>query len=211
MNSNRLFTTLSSYLPWIIGSGAVVMIASNVITISLNAQYNPISEGISELVLYPYGWIVTIGITVVAVMHILLTVITLLSPASRCHRLVRFAGILFAIISLGFIIIIVFNTDSGKEIISLTGRIHVVTTVVISILFPIACALLTIALWHHRKSESLIIFSAIIAVVSLFIAWLVMPQNDFGNFGVYERLLALVNLSWLVMAGFRLPKLMSIC
>lgn len=187
------------------------MISSDGITINLNTQYKPIGETISELVLYPYGWMITIGITAVTIIFTLLTLITLSSPASRCHRLVQFAGILFAIIGLGFIIIMVFNTDPGKEIVSLAGGIHYFTFVIISFLFPISCALLSIALWHHRSSESLIIFSAIIAVVSIIIACLAMLQNDLGYLGVFERLLALVNLSWLVMAGFKLPRLLSVC
>ena len=211
MNSDRLFATLSFYMPWALAIGAIIMIASDVVAIGLNGQYNPIHETISELVLYPSGWIITIGITAVAVMHTLLAVTALSSPASRCHRLIRTAGILFAIMGFGYIIVMVFNTDPGEGITTLTGGIHVVTAATISILFPIACALLTIALWHHRKSENLIIFTAIIAAVSLFIAWQVMPQNDLVNLGAYERLLAFVNLSWLVAAGFRLPRLLGIC
>jgi hypothetical protein len=211
MNSDRLFATLSFYMPWALVIGAIVMIASDVIAIGLNGQYSPIHETISELVHYQPGWIITIGIAAVAIMHMLLAVIALSSPAARCHRLIRSAGILFAIMGVGFIIVMIFNTDLGEGIITLTGGIHVVTDATISILFPIACALLTIALWRHRKSENLILFTAIIAAASLFIAWQVMPQNDIDNLGAYERLLAFVNLSWIVAAGFRLPRLLGIC
>jgi len=211
MNSSGLFTTFTPYLPWVLGIGAMILFASDVISIILNPQYHPVDETISEIVHYPSGWIITIGMTAMVVMHTLLTAVLISSPASRCHRLVRFAGIIFAIVALGFVIIMVFRTDPGKEVITLGGGIHIGTAVGISILFPIACGSLAIALWHHRKSEILIIFSAIIAAVSLFVAWQAMPQNDVGYTGVYERLLVIINLSWLVMAGFRLPRLLSIC
>jgi hypothetical protein len=211
MRTNRYFLTFSSYLPWVLAIGAMIVIASDVIAIILNPDYNPSNETISDLVHYPYSWITTMGMTIISVMHMLLAVNALSSPASHCHRLIRFAGILLAVISLGFVVIMVFHTDPGEEIISLAGRIHVVIAATVSIIFPIACGSLTIALWHHRKSEILIIFSAIITIVSLFIAWQVMPQNETIYIGTYERLLALVNLSWFVMAGFRLPRLLGNC
>jgi hypothetical protein len=209
MNSSSLFHILSFYLRWIIIIGTILTVASDAITIYLNPQYNPISESISDLILYPHGWIIKIGISVMVVIHTLLAMTILSSPASRHHCAIKLAGIIFTIIGFGLITVIVFNTDPGKGIISLAGGIHIATAIIISFLFPIACGLLTIALWHHRKSESLIIFSAIVAVVSLVIAYLTMPHNDFGAFGVCERLLAFTNISWLVMAGFRLPRLLS--
>ena len=211
MSSKNLFTFLSTYTPAVFGVGAMIMIASDVITLNLNTDYNAIHETISELILYPYGWIITVGMIILFIIHIFLSAVIFSSPAARCHRLVKLAGVLFALIALGFIVIMLFKTDPGDEIITLSGGIHVVVAAAMYVLFPVACGSLTIALWRHRKSESLIVFSVIITAVSLLIAYLVMPQNETNYIGAYERLLTLVNLSWLVMAGFRLPRLLNIC
>ena len=67
METNRIFTTLSSYLPWIVLIGAIMMATSDIIAISLNTAYNPVSETISELILYPYGWLIAMSIAEVVI------------------------------------------------------------------------------------------------------------------------------------------------
>ena len=89
------------------------------------------------------------------------------------------------------------------------GNIHITAVITISILFPVACLPLAWAILKQPQSTAIVNYSVIMATISLGIAWQVLPFNDVRLVGFNERLLAGVNLAWIVFAAWRLPVILE--
>ena len=205
MTRRRLFETISSSLPFFCALAAATVIICDVIGVSLNPDYNPLKESISDLVLYPWGWLEQIGMAAAGLVQVLFMAFVLSSKASRTNSLLRLSGYVFAAMSVGFGIIILFNTDPGLGIQSLGGGIHVTTTIVLAILFPANCLLLSRMIGHHPDASVIEHFSIIMAAIGVLIGLQLLPLNPIRFIGISERLLAGVNLAWMVFAGSHLP------
>jgi hypothetical protein len=209
MTRRKLHKILSLILPYACAAGAAVVVICDVLAVSLNPEYNPLGESISDLVLFPWGWLEEIGMAAAGVAQGLIAAVILTSEAARTNRGLRLAGLMFAAISVGFSIIIVFNTDPGLAILTWGGGIHVTTVITLAVLFPLTCLLLGRALKNHPESSVIGHFSVIMGVIDLVIAWQVLPLNDVRLIGLSERLLSGVNLAWIVFAGSHLPTLVE--
>jgi len=209
MDRRALFKAFSEILPFACAGAAALVVICDVVAINLNPTYNPLRQSISDLVLYPWGWLEEVGMAASGLAQGLIAAAVLSSPAARLNPGLRLAGALFAAIAAGFVIIITFNTDPGLAIATVGGGIHVVTVITIAILFPIACLLLARTMRTHPESNAIEHFSIIMAVISLVVAWQVLPFNHIDLVGVSERLLAGVNLAWIVFAGSHIPELVG--
>jgi hypothetical protein len=184
---------------------AATVVIFDAIGVSVNPDYNPLKESISDLVLYPWGWLEHIGMAAAGLVQVLFAAFVLSSKASRTNYWLRFSGYVFAAMSVGFGIIIVFNTDPGLGIESLGGGIHVITTIVLAILFPANCLLLSRMIRHHPDASTIEHFSIMMAAIGVLIGFQLLPVNPIRFIGISERLLAGVNLAWMIFAGSHLP------
>ena len=209
MMRRRIYHTLSMILPFACAAAAITVIVCDVVAVSFNPQYNPLRESISDLVPFAWGWLEEVGMAAAGFAQVLLAAIILSSEASRTNPGLRLAGIMFAAIGLAFSIIITFNTDPGMAIVTVAGGIHVTTVIILAILFPANCLLLARAIRNQPDSSAMSHFSVIMAVIGLVVAWQVLPINQIRFVGLSERLLAGVNLAWIVFAGSHLPHLLE--
>ena len=205
MTRRRLFETISSSLPFFCALAAATVVICDAIGVSLNPDYNPLKESISDLVLYPWGWLEHIGMAAAGVVQALFAAFVLSSKASRTNLWLRVSGYVFAAMSVGFVIIIVFNTDPGLGIESPGGAVHVFTTMILAVLFPANCLLLSRMLGHHPDASTIEHFSIMMAAIGVLIGFQLLPVNPIRFIGISERLLAGVNLAWMVFAGSHLP------
>ena len=112
--------------------------------------------------------------------------------------------------AVGFAIITVFDTDPGLEIRTLYGGIHVVVAATNAFLLPIAGTLISLSLWRARKSEAIVYFSVVVAIIGAIIAFRLLPTLESYYIGALKRFFLLISLCWLIVAGFRLPVLEEI-
>ncbi|XUW99607.1 MAG: DUF998 domain-containing protein [Dehalogenimonas sp.] len=204
-----LHETISSSLPIICGLAAATVVICDAIGVSLNPGYNPLNESISDLVFYPWGWLEQLGMVAAGSTQIMFAAFILSSKSARTNHWVRISGLIFAMMSIGFGIITVFKTDPGLGIESLGGGIHVTTVIVLAALFPINCYLLSRAIGNNPDSATILHFSYLMAAIGGLIAFQLLPLNPIRFIGISERLLAGVNLAWIVFAGSHLPHLVD--
>ncbi|AKG53235.1 hypothetical protein DGWBC_0556 [Dehalogenimonas sp. WBC-2] len=203
------FKFLSSITPVASIAGTAAVVICDLIAINHNPGYNPMQQSISSMVYYPWGWLETAAMGTSALMQALIAGLILSAALTKTSFRLRLAGIMFAVISLGSIIIMVFQTDPAGTVATLARSIHVTTVITISILFPMACLLVAWAIAKQPQSTTIINYSVIMASISLVIAWQVLPFNDVKLVGLNERLLAGINLAWIVFAAWRLPVLLE--
>jgi len=209
MNRHWIFDTLSSWLPVACGLAAATVVICDAAGVGLNPGYNPLAESISDLVWYPWGWLEEIGMAAAGLAQMLIAAFILSSEASKTNRWLRLSGIIFAATSIGFAVIILFKTDPGLGIESVRGAIHVTTVIVLAALFPANCLLLSRAISKNPDSSTIEHFSIVMAAIGVLIAFQLLPINPIRFIGISERLLAGVNLAWMVFAGSHLPHLME--
>ena len=209
MNRRWILKTLSLWLPVACGLAAATVVICDAMGVALNPGYNPLRESISDLVWYRWGWLEQIGMAAAGLAQILLAVFILSSEASKINHWLRLSGIIFAAMGIGFAIIIFFKTDPGLGIESFHGGVHVATVIVLAALFPANCLLLSRAVRMNPGSSTIEHFSIAMAAIGILIAYQLLPINPIRFIGISERLLAGVNLAWIVFAGSHLPNLVE--
>ncbi|APV44720.1 hypothetical protein Dform_01396 [Dehalogenimonas formicexedens] len=209
MTRQWLHDTISSSLPVICGLAAATVVICDAIGVSLNPGYNPLKESISDLVFYPFGWLEQIGMAAAGLTQALFAGFILSSRSARINHWVRISGFIFAAMSIGFGVITLFKTDPGLGIESLGGGVHVTTVIAMAALFPVNCYLLSRAIGGNPDSATILHFSYVMAAIGGLIALQLLPLNPIRFIGISERLLAGVNLAWIVFAGSHLPHLVD--
>jgi hypothetical protein len=184
-------------------AGPVIMVICDLLSISLTPSFNPLVKTVSEYALGPFGWLEKIGILSIAVSFLILGANFWDSASKMKSRINATAGTLFFMVAIGFLIIDIFNVDITANISSLHGFIHISAAIAVAIIFPISCLLLSFSLASH-KLKALAGYTAFTGVVGLAAAiWIAFPSNQAGWIGLSERLLAGLNLIWMVFAGSR--------
>ena len=140
------FKYLSSVAPVASITGTAAVVICDLIAISHNPGYNPMQQSISSMVYYSWGWLETVAMGASALMHSVIAGVILSAALTKTSFRLRLAGKMFAAISLGFVVIMIFHTDPVGAVATLAGGIHISAVITISILFPIACLLLAWAI-----------------------------------------------------------------
>jgi hypothetical protein len=182
--------------------GPLVLIINDILTISFIKTYNPLTQSISGLIITKFGWIEKIGISGIIISLLFLSLHFIAPPIIKHLTLKQIAGFLLAITAIGFILILVFDTDPAGVTNSIHGRIHFTVTIIVSTIFPLVCLLTALSLRREGKSKAIIIFSFTVGFVALILGMITVITN-FGHLriGLFERFLSLVNLTWIVVVG----------
>lgn len=166
--------------------------------------YRLVQNTISELVVGPFGVVLTVLFYLMGISALLLSYKLLrLHPKSARMRLGAAA---ISICALSFIIIGVFHTDMDGQARTLHGYIHEYTTGVLMFLFPVAAFLTAPMLKKAFKSGAWSAFSrasgglqvALMLVIAVFFA------GGFGFLGILERLIMVNGLAWMQVVSVRM-------
>jgi hypothetical membrane protein len=150
----------------------------------------------------PYGWIEKIGIFSLGLTLIFVGVEWFLWLGKRLGKLFHVAGVMMALIGLGFVIIGTFNTNTTQFSKTLHGTIHSVTSITVFLLFPIFCILLSHSLRRHLCHKWLALYTLLTGVIELlFLATHVIPVLNVLPSGLFERIVASLDLLWLAIGG----------
>ena len=179
-----------------------ILIICDSVSVLLTKNYNPFMQSISELMLTKFGWIDRIGIIAVVISLGIMSLYLLKSKSGIKLKERLFAGVLLIITGLSFIMVVIFNTDMIGAPRTLHGEIHVVSTAIASIAFPIACILLAVAFKRVRDSQFFIWYSLFTALFGLVLGLSRIINADWLGMGLYERLVTLVNMLWISIIGF---------
>ena len=186
----------------------VTMVIFDLFSIKFTHTFNPLDATISQYALGPTGWLEKTGILLVALAFILLGM-NLLSNRKKSELPVNtICAIMFLVVGAGFIMVILFNVDTTNGISSFHGFMHMFAAIATSLIFPIACLLLSFDLANNHKRNSLAVYTALTGLIGFgAVVWIAFPSNRVAWIGLSERTLAGLNLMWLI---FIAPKIIKI-
>jgi hypothetical membrane protein len=184
----------------------------DLLSIVLNHGYSPLLHTISAFAIQPFGWIERVGIFTVGLTLIGVGIIWFFWLARRVGMLFRVAGALLGLVGLGFMFIGAFNTDIASLGKSLHGVIHYYTLVVVLVLFPCFCIVLALSLRRRLFNRKRIaLYTGITGIIGLlFIVSRIIPVLSSVPAGLAKRLVASVDLLWLVVAGSQVTRLVRV-
>jgi hypothetical protein len=166
--------------------------------------YRLVQNTISELVVGPFGVVLTVLFYLMGISTLLLAY-KLLRLHPRSARL-RLGAAAISICALSFILIGVFHTDLDGQARTLHGYIHEYTTGVLMFLFPVAAFLTAPALKKAFKSGAWSAFSRASGglQVALMLVIAVFFGGGFGFLGILERLIMVNGLAWMQVISVKM-------
>jgi|GEM_PF-6250745 len=167
-------------------------------------DYDPVKQTVSQMVHYPYGWLLTTDFVVVSLWLVLMAVKFYFTYARR--QLSKISGALLMFAAFGFLLIALFPTNMEGAVRNAPAVVHEYAARTVSVLFPVACALLLPQLFAEKKQRGLAIYTAVTAVIGivLVIICAAVIYRDGETLGLFERLLMANALLWGLVAGVRL-------
>jgi hypothetical protein len=185
-----------------------VMVITDIITILLNRNANPLEQSISGYAAGPYGWLEKLGMVLIAVSFFAITVNALVAKNKKeLHRL-RLVGELLVIVGVGFLMLSIFNTNVFGTLMSFHGLIHQFTSAAVSIVFYTACLLVMRLMINKAGLRYYAIYSGLTFLVGLVVLILLVFKIQHNNYmGLMERMIAGFNLVWIILVGPQLIKL----
>jgi hypothetical membrane protein len=189
----------------LIGTTGIIIPALS-LTLSLvigavQPDYNPIKQTISQLVLYPYGWLQSTDFVVLGIWLILLAV-KFYSGFSRKIS-TKIGALTLILFGIGFFLITIFPTNFPGNEMTLKAMIHEKTAQSICALFPISCALMIPEFKANRYWKKLTNYTLVTALIGLALVILgaVVTLRDAPLLGIIERLIFSNAVIWLVVIG----------
>lgn len=170
----------------------------------MDTGMDPIRETISMYVWCGYGQIQTIALYTMAVLMISVTcrlyfILVRTSP--------RKAGIIiFALTSLGMLLVAIFPTRAHHAILTWKNILHVATAISISGLFPLALLFLAPVFKQHPYFKTISSVSFVTASIAILVGIIgaVMIGGSLAGLGIVERILMLNAIIWLMVLGILL-------
>jgi hypothetical protein len=196
---------------WILNTQGILALAGIVgplmfLTLDLTAaftvpDYSPVRQSISALALTSTGWIQTIGFMLMGLMIESFTAGLLLNI--KRHRGFRLSVALLTFFGFGMLLLGTFHTKAVGAPSTFTSQVHTLTAYAVFGLFPIALALMLPSIKHDPRWQGMFRYTVATIVIALILgsSQLVLTEN-FRYFGLYERIMALNQLTWLgIFAG----------
>ena len=191
-----------------VGIGGIVIPAlSLILSLVMGAvqpNYNPVKQTISQLVLYPYGWL---QVTDFLVLGIWLLLFAVKFYSNFKHKLTtKIATLTFALFGIGFFLITIFPTNLPGNEITLRAMVHEKTAQLICALFPFACCLMIPEFKVNHYWKKLANYTLVTAVTGFILGILgaVITVTDAPLLGIIERLIFLNAVIWLVVIGLNM-------
>lgn len=200
---NDKLAALRRLTPRISLFGAAVMVLCGGLGIWLNPAYDPLRLGISKLALRPStGWLEKLGFGVLG-LCILITAASLASSAlSKSNRTFFGLSLLLALNGLGFVIISIFNTDPGAQS-TLVGGIHVTAAATSGSVPSLFALIFTIGFIRDTRLRPYVLYTLFVGLYAAIggLAHLLLSDGAWFGLGFYERILMILTLVWLAVAG----------
>ena len=170
-------------------------------------NYNPVRDSISMLVWAGLGWIQSATLIISGLLLEVFAATLLVGV--RGVRGFKFGIMLLTLSGFGLLIVGAFPTDFPNFAPTLEGMIHGVASKTTFLLLPLAILLIAPSLKKDPNWKPLFGFS--IATAALTVIWIAIYQwwspQELGLFGLYERVLAAIEIIWIEVMAFWLLRL----
>jgi hypothetical protein len=187
--------------------GIVIPVLSLLVSLIIGAvqpDYNPVKQTISQLVLYPYGWIQAADFLVLGIWLLLLAI---RFYSNFKHKLTtKIATLTFALFGISFFLITIFPTNLPGNEMTLRAMVHEKTAQLICALFPFACCMMIPEFKVNLYWKKLANYTLVTAVTGLILGILgaVITVTDAPLLGIIERLIFLNAAIWLAVIGIHM-------
>jgi hypothetical protein len=180
--------------------GPAIFIACDLIAGFSDPFYNYLRHSISSLAWSNLGWLQTIGFLTIGLLVELF--VAGLFFGLKGHRGFGLGLGFLVIFGFGLLLIGAFHTDPYVGPHTTEGTIHGISAKLVFWVLPLASLLIAPTLKKDSYWKSLYLYSMISSIVALLLMigsfWM---QDDFRYFGLCERILVVIEVSWvLVMA-----------
>ena len=201
VNTNPVFKSIEGGLQLFVPA---VSLAISLLMSLVFKDYDPIRQTVSQMVHYPYGWILTTDFIVVSVWLLILSVKFYFTYARK--SITKISSVFLLLSAVGFLLIALFPTSMEGTVKNIYANVHEYTARMVSILFPIACALLLPQLFCDREHRFLAKYTAVTAIfgLALVIICAVVIITGGNTLGLFERLLMANALVWGLVTSIRL-------
>jgi hypothetical protein len=192
-------------------AGPLVLLFTDVIaaqsTSSTQNHYILTRDAISILALMPLGWVQTIGFLLVGLFIELFTAGLFLSI--RRSRGFGLGLTLLVCFGFGLLLIGAFHTDIPGRPVTTDGAIHNAAAATTFWLLPMAALFLVPSLKNDPAWHPILPFTIGLALFALvwMIVFKIWLENDINWFGLYERILVMVEVLWVEMMAMWLMKI----
>ena len=191
--------------------GPSIMIAADILTISLNHRVNPLKHSISYFAAGPFGWLEKIGIVSVAIAFLLIAVNLLAVRYKNEFRMIRLDGVLLTIVALGFLMISLFNTNVIGTVISFHGLVHQLATIAVSFVFYLSCLITMFLMINKTGFKYFGVYSGLTCLIGFAVlSWFGFSYYFTEYMGLSERLISGFNLLWIILVAPQLIRLAKI-
>ena len=208
--SSRSGDRFIHYLPWVCYAVPVLVVIFDLLVILLNPGFSPLDKTISEFVLRNYGWIERTGLSLMGTALLVLGIVWFWYLGGKTDRLFHFAGLVLVPLGLCFLVIAIFKVDGSKREHTLHGAIHRVVTAIIAFGFPFFCLIVAWCLRNKHSLRLFALYSAFTCLMGLLnVGWGIFAFASGQLPGLSERILTLINLIWLAIAGVQITRLTS--
>ncbi len=201
INANPVFKSIEGGLQLFVPTASL---AISLLMGLVFKDYDPIRQTVSQMVHYPYGWILTTDFIVVSVWLIILSVKFYFTFATR--NFTKLSAVFLLLSAVGFLLIALFPTSVEGTVKNTFASIHENAARGVSILFPISCSLLLPQLFHEREHKYMAVYTTVTTIfgLALVIICAVIIYNGGNTLGLFERLLMANALVWGLVASIRL-------
>jgi hypothetical membrane protein len=186
--------------------GPLILIVTDFTVAFSNPGYDYLRHSISSLAWAPLGWVQTIGFLAIGLLVEVFVAGLLLGI--RGVRGFNLGIALLAIFGFGLLVIGAFHTDPANGPYTFEGNIHGIAAKSIFWLFPAASIAIAPSLKASHYWRGLFKYSigAAVLALGLMVGSIWMPP-DFRLFGLFERILVLDEIVWLVIMAVWLLRL----
>jgi hypothetical membrane protein len=183
--------------------GPLVLIATDFAAAFSQPGYNFVKDSISSLALTSLGWIQTIGFLVIGLLVEIFTAGLFLNVNRR-----RGFGLgigLLALFGFSLLMIGAFRTDPVGGVRTIDGTIHLIASIAVFGLFPIAVLSLVSSLKNDPNWRGMFLYTIITIGLgsALALGRLFLPEK-LSYFGLYERIMVANAIVWVEVVAIRL-------
>ena len=134
---------------------------------------------------------------------IVITAISLASSAlSKSNRVFLSLSLLLALNGLGFMVMSIFNTDAGA-LSTVGGVVHVAAAVTSGSVPSLYALIFTIGFIKDARLRPYVLYTLFVGMFAAIggLVQLLLPDGSWFGLGLYERILMVLTLVWLGLAG----------
>jgi hypothetical protein len=208
MNRPQVFSAASKLATTACYVGPALMVAADMMTMTLNRTFDPLKQTISGYAAGSYGWVEKLGMEIVAISFFFIAINLLNAKNKEGLNRLRFIGVSLVIVAIGFLLLGIFNTNVIGTLASFHGLVHHFSVIAVSVVFYLSC-LMTMSLMVMRRDFRYFgLYSGLTFLLGLIVLIFIVSGHVLKNYiGLEERAIAGFNLLWIVLVGPQLIKL----